>query len=61
MGRLKDGVDAIEKSQLRSCDKTIYQMVINCRSNELSKNLNYLYASAETIVKSWYASFRNVI
>jgi exocyst complex protein 7 len=27
MGRLKDGVDAIEKSQLRSCDKTIYQMV----------------------------------
>lgn len=28
MGRLKDGVDAIEKSQLRSCDKTIYQMVM---------------------------------
>jgi hypothetical protein len=27
MGRLRDGVDAIEKSQLRSCDKTIYQMV----------------------------------
>lgn len=28
MGRLKDGVDTIEKSQLKSCDKTIYQMVI---------------------------------
>lgn len=28
MGRLKDGVDAIEKSQLRSCEKTTYQMVI---------------------------------
>lgn len=27
MGRLKDGVDSIEKSQLKSCDKTIYQMV----------------------------------
>lgn len=28
MGRLKDGVDTIEKSQLRSCDKTIHHMVI---------------------------------
>jgi hypothetical protein len=27
MGRLKDGVDVIEKSQLKGCEKTIYQMV----------------------------------
>lgn len=42
MGRLRDGVDAIEKSQLKSCDKTIYQMVIYDMAEHIDFVLNVI-------------------
>jgi hypothetical protein len=40
MGRLKDAVDTIEKSQLKSCEKATFQTVSKRKSNE-QKRTNF--------------------
>ncbi|CEP08664.1 hypothetical protein [Parasitella parasitica] len=52
MGRLKDGVEAIEKSQLRSCDKTIYQM-----KQLLKAGMLHL----ETLFRKWLSAVSNPV
>ncbi|CAO3645497.1 unnamed protein product [Mucor fragilis] len=52
MGRLKDGVDAIEKSQLRSCEKTTYQM-----KQLLKAGMLHL----ETLFRKWLSAVSNPV
>lgn len=52
MGRLRDGVDAIEKNQLRSCDKTIYQM-----KQLLKAGMLHL----ETLFRKWLSAVSNPV
>ncbi|ORE12114.1 Exo70 exocyst complex subunit [Rhizopus microsporus var. microsporus] len=52
MGRLKDGVDVIEKSQLKGCEKTIYQM------KQLQK-AGMLHL--ETLFRKWLSSVSNPV
>ncbi|KAG2229148.1 hypothetical protein INT48_000957 [Thamnidium elegans] len=52
MGRLKDGVDSIEKSQLKSCDKTIYQM-----KQLLKAGMLHL----ETLFRKWLSAVSNPV
>lgn len=52
MGRLRDGVDAIEKNQLRSCDKTIYQL-----KQLLKAGMLHL----ETLFRKWLSAVSNPV
>ncbi|RCH94987.1 exocyst complex component exo70, partial [Rhizopus stolonifer] len=52
MGRLRDGVDAIEKSQLRSCEKTIYQI-----KQLLKAGMLHL----ETLFRKWLTAVSNPV
>jgi hypothetical protein len=62
MGRLKEGVDVIEKSQLKGCERTIYQMVIKRESCiKIAESCINNGRRVETIAQGRYASFRNLI
>ncbi|KAI7877301.1 Cullin repeat-like-containing domain protein [Mucor mucedo] len=52
MGRLKDGVDSIEKSQLRSCDITVRNM-----KNLLKTGMLHL----ETLFRKWLSAVSNPV
>jgi hypothetical protein len=60
MGRLKDGVDTIEKNQLRSCDKTIYLMVKRIIRIKLCIR-RLILSIIETIAKNRHVAFRNIV
>ncbi|KAG0747408.1 hypothetical protein G6F57_000142 [Rhizopus arrhizus] len=52
MGRLKEGVDVIEKSQLKGCERTIYQM-----KQLLKAGMLHL----ETLFRKWLSAVSNPI
>jgi hypothetical protein len=63
MGRLKDGVDTIEKNQLRSCDKTIYLMVKK-KKKRIKKCICFrqlILSIIETIAKNRHVAFGDIV
>lgn len=62
MGALKDAVDMVESSNLRSCEKAVNQMVWWMKWIRARCSINISRGCRlETIAQGWYAASRDLI